>query len=117
MYHTCLHHTHILRHTYTHAHTRTHTHTYTHLHTHPHTHTHTPTHTHTHTHTHLHRCGLALVYSGEVEGISQWCKTASPRTISGPRRVVMWLAMSNRESDYFRIGTDVKPTCDSTISE
>src|SRR6218665_369473 len=37
------------------------------------------------------------------EFIRQWCTTSGPRATSGPRRVVMWPAVSNKKRDYFYV--------------
>jgi|SRR6218665_950296 len=34
--------------------------------------------------------------------LDQWCTTSGPRATSGPRQVLMWPAVSNRKSDYFK---------------
>src|SRR6218665_3939484 len=42
------------------------------------------------------------------DSVMQWCTTSGPRATSGPRRVVMWPAMSNRKRRLFKTGTDIK---------
>src|SRR6218665_3116563 len=34
--------------------------------------------------------------------LQQWCTTSGPRATSGPRRVLVWPAVSNKKSDYFK---------------
>ena len=34
--------------------------------------------------------------------LDQWRKTSGPRVTSGPRRVLMWPAVSNKNNDYFK---------------
>src|SRR6218665_874785 len=36
-----------------------------------------------------------------VKLVAQWCTTPGPRATSGPRRVLVWPAVSNKESAYF----------------
>src|SRR6218665_2767 len=44
----------------------------------------------------------SALHFGQNMGINQWCTTCGPRVTSGPRRVFMWPAVSNRKSDYFK---------------
>src|SRR6218665_2689662 len=48
--------------------------------------------------------------------VSQWCTTSGPRATSGPRRVLMWPATPNKESDYFRNDIHIKSTVDHKSS-
>src|SRR6218665_3168104 len=34
-------------------------------------------------------------------GVRQWCTTSCPRATSGPRRVLVWPAVSNKKKNYF----------------
>src|SRR6218665_3549538 len=34
--------------------------------------------------------------------LEQWCTTSGPRATSGPRRVLVWPAVSNKKSEYFK---------------
>src|SRR6218665_1787869 len=34
--------------------------------------------------------------------LNQWCTTSGPRATSGPRRVLVWPAVSNKKNEYFK---------------
>src|SRR6218665_3960156 len=40
--------------------------------------------------------------SASIHCLEQWCTTSGPRATSGPRRVLVWPAVSNKKSEYFK---------------